>query len=222
MSVSSPADIWSLLDAENLWEGHILDPGNVYTKVGYFVQFPTWWRRFGFRVLEPKDVVVYLYVCSYMSTQQSARPTIETIANDLGNTNRHGVTSSLQRLVERGFLLRSKMPTVVLSKNRHPRYVYQRPSVAFTLAMLLKTGYINAYLQPTPKTMRRGQLKLAGTIEARLGKPLVEPLKALIGGDAFNEYAKKPNEPEKRTFLVEHLEAAVEALRAEAKLAAKP
>jgi hypothetical protein len=157
-----------------------------------------------------------------MSTQRSARPTIATIANDLGNTNRHGVTSSLQRLVDRGFLIRLKMPTIVVSKNRHPRYVYQRPSIAFTLTTLLRTGYINGYLQPTVKTMRRGQHKLAGLIEARLGKSLVEPLKTLIGSDAFTEYAKKPNEPEKRTYLIEQFERAVETLRAEAKVAPKP
>lgn len=220
MSTSAADELWAALDAENIWEGHLPDPGNVYTHVGYFVQFPTWWRRFAFRVLEPKDVVVYLYLCSYMSTQRSARPTIQTISNDLGNTNRHGVTDSLKRLVDRGFLIRQKMPALVVSKNRHPRYVYQRPSIAFTLAMLLRSGYINAYLQPTAKTMRRGQHKLAGTIEARLGKPLVEPLKTLIGPNAFDEYVKKGNEAEKRAHLIVQLDFTVEVQRAEAKAAA--
>jgi predicted transcriptional regulator len=217
----SAEDLFAELDSENFWEGHLVDPGNIYDQVGYFVAFPTWWRRFAFRVLEQRDIAVYLYVCSYMSTQRSSRPTIKTIAHDFGNTNRHGVTSSLKRLVDRGFLVRRKMASLIIDESHHPRYVYQRPAIAFTLATLLSQGLINGYLQPTSKTLRRGQEKLAGRIDARLGKPLVDPLKSLIGDDAFAEYAKLRNEAEKRQHLIERLNAVVEALRTEAKATGK-
>jgi len=216
-------DLFEQLDAENLWEGHLIDPGNLYERgqgYGYWVPFPTWWRRFAFRVLEPRDIAVYLYVCSYMSTQLSSRPTIKTISNDMGYSNRHGVTESLERLVERGFLIREKMPSIALKENRHPRYVYQRPSMAFTLWTLLSQGLINGYLQPTAKTLRRGQDKMPGRIEPRLWKPLVEPLKTLVGDEAFAAWAKGPNEARKRQLLTAYLEAAVNTMRAEAKAAA--
>lgn len=221
---SRAEDLFEQLDAENIWEGHLIDPGNLYERgsgYGYWVPFPTWWRRFAFRVLEPRDIAVYLYVCSYMSTQLSSRPTIKTISSDMGYSNRHGVTDSLERLVERGFLVRQKMPSVVLRDNRHPRYVYQRPSMAFTLCTLLSQFLINGYLQPTTKTMRRGQDRLPGQIEARLWKPLIEPLKALIGNDAFAEWAKAPNESQKRQILITYLDSAVNTMRAEAKASSK-
>ena len=223
MATRSPAEDAFLteMDAENLWEGHLLEPGNIYEGIGYYVAFPTWWRRFVFRVLEPRDIAVYLYVCSYMSTQRSSRPTIKTIANDLGNSNRHGVTTSLQRLVDRGFLLRRRMPSLFVSDSRHPRYVYQRPAIGYSLSVLLTKGLINGYLQVTSKTLRAKQETLPGRIDSRLGKPLVEPLKALIGDDGFAEYAKLRNEPEKRKYLIEQLNASVEAMRTQAKAAGK-
>jgi len=211
----------SLLDSESLWEGHLLEPGNVFKQVGYFVSFPTWWRRFVFRVLEPRDIAVYVYVCSYMSNQQSSRPTIQTIANDLGNSNRHGVTTSLSRLVERGFFLRKKMASLMAKDSRHPRYIYQRPSIEYTLFILLTQGLINGYLQVTSKTLRPQQETLPGKIDSRLAKALVTPLKKLLGDRAFAKYAKLQNETRKRKFLIEQLDELVEAMRTEAKASGK-
>lgn len=200
-----------LMDAEDFWEGALLDPGNVFKIVGYFVQVPTVWRRFFFRVLSPRDIAVYLYVCSYVSTQRSARATMQTIADDLGVTNRHGVADSLKRLEQRGFLIRKKM--AVMNISRHPRYIYQRPSIAYTLERLLSLGLINGFFNPTRKTLRKGQKILPGHREARLGKPWVEPLKSIIGEAGFTAYGKLPNEPGKRQFLIQQFAIAVQSYR---------
>jgi len=206
-------DVPNQINAGLVWDGKPIDPGNVYRDLqdAYYVPFPTWWRRFVFRALSPRDIAVYLYVCTYMGPLQLSHPTIRTISDDLGTTNRHGVTASLQKLVDLGFLVRQQR--TVSQDNLHPRYLYQRPSPEYTLVTLLQSGYINGYLQPTAKTKRRTQEQIPGRIDRRLGKIFEEPIREMIGAEPFAEYGATRGETSRREYLLEKLQTRLNEMR---------
>jgi len=213
---SGDGELAAQIAAELHWDGKPFDAGNSYETIAYtyYVPFPTWWRRFAFRVLTPRDIAVYIYVCSYMNSRQLSWPIMEQISNDLGSSNRHGVAASLKRLDDLGFLLRQKF--ISPRGKQVQKYVYQRPMAAYTLARLLTRRQINGYLQPTDKTRRKLQERMPGRIEARLWDPLVRPLIEIIGRASFGEYRSKTTEPEMRKYLIQRLNEVVEAKRAEA------
>lgn len=138
-------------------EKFVFDPGNQWPKdseVAPFFGFPSWWRRFVFHVLTPREIAVYLHMCSVMDNNAIAYPTIEQIANDMGVESRATVKKALETLIVRGFLLRAER----VNRGRK-MYVYQRPAVEHTLLALLNP-------EPTEKEPRPKPL-----IDARLFPP---------------------------------------------------
>lgn len=110
----------------------VIEEGNQWEKgseLGPFLTFPAWWRRFIFQVVTPRELTVYLYLCSVMDENAIAFPTIDQIAEDLGLT-KQPVRDALRVLHRRGFLL-------IRNDDRRKITIYQRPAVAHTLLALL-------------------------------------------------------------------------------------
>jgi hypothetical protein len=110
-------------------------PGNQWTDddtAPYFV-VPSAWRRFIFQVLSPRELAVYLYVCSLTDRNAIAYPTIQQIVEDLGVKSRLTITPALERLIRLGFLLGKKQDRGYL----RGRTIYQRPSPHYTIRELL-------------------------------------------------------------------------------------
>ena len=105
-----------------------------------FFGLPSWWRRFMFQVLSPREITIYLYLCSVMDPNAVAYPTVEQIAEDMGVKSRSVVAEGLAKLVELGFLLRRDDPYIgrVMGK----RVVYQRPLPHHTVLHLLRTDLL--------------------------------------------------------------------------------
>jgi hypothetical protein len=107
---------------------------------------PAWWRRFMFAVLSPRDFVIYAYICSNTDQFGIAYPTYANMKADLNISDARIIKQSLDKLVEYGFLLVKH--TAPLRLNKHPRNVYQRPCVEFTLRLLLDKNAFDADLRP--------------------------------------------------------------------------
>lgn len=115
----------------------VLDEGNRWDssrEIGPFFIFPAWWRRFIFQILTPREITVYLYMCSVMDENSIAFPSIEQISEDLGIT-KAPIRIAIEALSRRGFLL-------VGTDSRQKLAIYQRPSVAYTLLTLLKSEIV--------------------------------------------------------------------------------
>jgi DNA-binding MarR family transcriptional regulator len=100
-----------------------------------------------FRVLTPRELSVYFYLCSMFGDTGTAYPLTAQIARDLGLSNRSTVKSAIERLIAAGFLLRHR---VQVGEGKE-RTVYQRPAMESTLIKLLDEGAIDGWLLvPSP------------------------------------------------------------------------
>jgi hypothetical protein len=169
-------------------------PGNQWTDddtAPYFV-VPSAWRRFIFQVLSPRELAIYLYVCSLTDRNAIAYPTIQQMVADLGVKSRLTITPALDRLVRLGFLLGKKQERGFL----RGRMIYQRPAPHYTLIQLLD-------VKTEPKAQLDGELY---PIEAKrtehtanADKAVETHLKRLLG-DLYVAYQYAPAE-KKREVL---------------------
>lgn len=111
-----------------------------------FFTIPAWWRRFIFRVLSARELVVYVYLCSLTDRNALAFPTHLQIANEVGLTGSDAVARALKKLVDLGFFTRNMQ----IIKNLR-RGVYQRPLTEYTLLRLLDARKIDFELLPANK-----------------------------------------------------------------------
>jgi predicted transcriptional regulator len=169
-----------------------------------FFGLPAWWRRFMFQLLTPREVTVYLYLCSVMDPNAVAYPTVDQIAEDMAIKSRSVIVEALNRLIEMGFLLRGAEPYNgrVMGK----RVVYQRPLPHYTILKLLELGLIDAELYPTANQTRKDELTKASDEVVRAG------LRRLLGDSNFAVYQTVKN-PERRiralvAALDQHVRAA--------------
>ena len=171
-----------------------------FVTVAPFFAIPSWWRRFMYVVLTMRGLQLYCYVCSQTDENGIAYPTYENIKADLNISNRTTIAKAISELIDKGFLLRARLP--VLDRFRHRRNVFQRPSVQYTLWTLLIKGYIDGDLRPTiPKptlaaTRRDNPARNAGGIR--------KALHALIGDEAYVRYSRATG-TDKVTVLAQRL-----------------
>jgi len=113
-----------------------------------FVQWPAWWRTFVYHVLTPREVTVYLYVTSHVKSARSITfVPIREIRDGVGLRSDSIVRTSLEKLVELGFLLRFPVTHKTLRQARM-KVALQRPRVHHTLITLLARGQIDERLLP--------------------------------------------------------------------------
>ena len=169
-----------------------------------FFGLAAWWRRFMFQILTPREIGVYLYLCSVMDPNAVAYPTVEQIAEDMAVKSRSVISNALDRLVETGFLLRGDAPYQGRYMGR--RVVYQRPLPHHTILELLKLGLIDEDLYPTANKTRNRELTKSSDEVVRAG------LRRVLGQERFTAYdAMKTPDRRKRVMihaLEEHLAAA--------------
>lgn len=199
-------------------EKFVFEPGNQWPKdseVAPFFGFPSWWRRFIFQILTPREIAVYLYLCSVMDNNAVAYPTIEQIAEEMGVESRATVKNALETLTRRGFLLRSER----LNRGRK-MYVYQRPAVQHTLLALLDPQPTEK--EPHPKPLLDARLFPKGNPKrskpSKASDSVVDAALRRLLKPNFNAYAhmRDGDAEDARLFLVGLLKEKMEQRTLEA------
>jgi hypothetical protein len=147
-----------------------------------FFIVPSWWRRFLFRVLSPREVVIYFYICSLLDKSALAFPSQSQIANEMGIASSDIVARATRRLVHLGFFIRNVQRIRYLN-----RTVYQRPAPEFTVLRLLDENVINADLFPRGKERESLNDELDTTESA-----VIYGLRNLLGPELYDEVALHP------------------------------
>lgn len=172
----------------------VFKPGNQWTdkdNAPYFV-IPSAWRRFLFHVLSPRELTVYLYVCSLTDRNAIAYPTTSQIVEDLGVKSRVTVNDALENLKRLGFLL-----TEAGNRGRlKNRSIYQRPAPQYTLLTLLTLERIDEALFPVGKPRGEGAASTDKAVSVHLQSLLQE---------SYIAYDRAPHE-QKRAVLITALE----------------
>ena len=158
----------------------IFDGGNEWASSAPFFDIPSWWRRFVFRILTPRDFMVYCYIVSYCGRRKVAHPLIKHMKADLNISNSSVIYDSLKRLVDLGFLLKSQRVFRLRLCN-----VYQRPCAEFTLLRLLSKEVIDGNLVPTKPGKRNAVHRDAYT--RTLGS-VASGLRNLLGNDLYTQW----------------------------------
>jgi hypothetical protein len=178
----------------------VFQPGNQWTdkdNAPYFV-IPSAWRRFLFHVLSPRELTVYLYVCSLTDRNAVAYPTTAQIVEDLGVKSRVTVNDGLENLKRLGFLL-----TETGSQGRlRNRSIYQRPAPQYTLLTLLTLELIDEGLFPVGKPHGEGAASTDKAVSLHLQSLLQE---------SYVAYDRAPQQ-QKRAVLITALEQRLVAM----------
>ena len=178
------------------------DPGNVWKIHGVFTPIPAWMRPFMFRILKPREIAVYVYICSYMRLAAISYVSLREMQRDFGLTNRHELIDACDNLERLGFLLRKK-GRVAKARTEHDRSIYQRPALAHTLLTLLREEAIDGLFHPTVRAcsrMGKGKGKTPPSVGKYIDKSLLAALGELIGKASVKNYLNKPTSA-KATFL---------------------
>ena len=188
----------------------VFDFGNQYVKEkdsAPFFGLPAWWRRFMFQILTPREVTVYLYLCSVMDQNAVAYPTIEQIAEDMAVKSRSIVVEAVNRLVATHFVLRSGEPYVgrIMGK----RTVYQRPLPHYTILELLKSGLIDENLYPVDIVMKKRNYDLTSASD----EVVKSGLKRLIGATNYAAFEMLKVPERRRRALIAALQQHVDKAR---------
>jgi DNA-binding transcriptional ArsR family regulator len=170
-----------------------LTPGSQpYEECEPTTMIPAWWSAFMFRVLNPRQVCMYLYLAMLSDYKGECSPTIEQIREDLGLYSPSMVFEALAVLEDLGFIFRERQsfPGV-----RAKRNVYRRPPCPMTLLRLLERDRIDGELRP----------KGGGSPASQESQALVfEGLREVLG-DWYERYAQATASA-KREVLVECLQ----------------
>lgn len=123
----------------------LIEPSNIFKPQGRLAGIPAWWRTFVFRVLNGRQLSVYLYLLTLMEDGVHCSPTTRQIASDVGLLGATMVFDAIKVLEEDGFILRSRNAGAGSAARRN---IYQRPSCEFTILHLLRTKRIDAGAVP--------------------------------------------------------------------------
>jgi hypothetical protein len=158
-------------------------PSNVtLSVVPPFFAVPSWWRRFLFWTLRPREVTVYLYVLSLLDKTGIAFPTQEQMAYELNLAGTEPISQALTILERNGFLMRRRS-RLAGRQTSSARTIYWRPATEFTLVTLLDREKIDGRLYPASKTAEQVRDELDTTESAvALG------LRNLLGADRYAAY----------------------------------
>lgn len=122
-------------------------------KVKPFHTMPSWWRRFFFQILTPREITVYDYFLSRLNPEGVAWPSPEQIASDMAYKDVDAIRKATRKLVDLGFLIGpSDEERIEYKLGKMP--IYQRPCPAYTIKKLLETGTVNGALYPTSNKVR--------------------------------------------------------------------
>lgn len=184
--------------------------GSRYAAVNPFFSIPSWWRRFMFIVLTPRELQMYCYICSQSDENGIAYPTYDNIKADLNLSNRTMISKALGELENKGLLLRKRLAP--LGTSRHQRNVFQRPSVEYTLYTLYVKGYIDGELRclipkPTVAATRRDKPN-------RNSRAIFKALYGIMGAETYTIYSRARGN-DKGTILAQSLKERVERQQAD-------
>ena len=195
------------------------DPGNVWEIVGPFTPLAAWMRPFLFRVLKPREIAVYLHICSYMQQAAISYVSLRELQRDFGLTNRHQLIDAIGQLDRLGFLLRKK-GRVAKSRTEHDRNIFQRPSLEYTLLKLLEEDAIDGFFHPTATAIGRNRRPAIAPPSGKyIDKGILRALDSLIGAASVKKYMNTPA-AEKVQVLKLFLATKLEAKRAAVAIAA--
>ena len=167
------------------------DGGNVWKSHGVFTQVPAWMRSFLYRILKPREIALYIYICSYMRLAGISYVSLREMQRDFGLTNRHELIESISNLERLGFLLRKK-GRVAKARTEHDRNIYQRPSIAHTLWTLLDEDAIDGLFHPTVRACLRANTGKAPIPTGKyIDRSLLGALAELISKSSLKFYLSK-------------------------------
>ncbi|MGC2634499.1 MAG: helix-turn-helix domain-containing protein [Candidatus Cybelea sp.] len=187
----------------------VFDPGNQFSDdlAPPYAVIPSSWRTFLFRILKPRELSLYIYLCSLCDKNSVAYPSIAQIRNDLDISSDTTVTSAIKALEDAGFFMRKRAVLPRQSNGAHQN-VYQRPSMHYTMLRLLEMQRIDSNLRP---------LTDSDTTARRESKAVHMTLKKLLGS-GYHRYEMLSGEEERSEYLKTQLRALLETKRDSAKV----
>lgn|GEM_PF-3523234 len=119
----------------------VYEPGNQYpsapSEVAPFATIPAWWRGFIFKVMNPRDFAVYMFIAMRTDGGHAiAYPLVSDIQEAMGLSSDSAIFDSLRKLVDLGFI-RRRTQQLPNRSSRLRRNIYQRAAPEFTLLTLL-------------------------------------------------------------------------------------
>ena len=141
-------------------------------------RIPTWWRRFIFSVLSPREFVTYCSIVAHCDRYGRALLTTKKLREYSGLTDNRRVNESIKRLVELGFLLRQEIEKSTL---------FQRPALQFTLIRLLQEKQINSALLPLNGTIDKSPAALKSALQGLCGINFTRDYMKMIRENAVGE-----------------------------------
>lgn len=147
-----------------------------------FFAFNSWWRRFVFQILSPREIVIYIYICSLLGRDSLAFPTQTQIAHELGIKSLDIVAKAVRRLTLLGFFIHNTQQV-----KGFQRTVYQRPAPEFTLIRLLDAKAIDSKLFPMK---RNSNLMIEDDLDTTQGA--VEAGLSNVLGPSYTTYKAQP------------------------------
>ena len=187
-------------------KGLVYEGGNQYENPYPFFGMPTWWRRFMFTVLSPRDFIIYAYICSHTDQFGISYPTYANMKADLNISNARIIKKSLDKLDTYGFLLIRRFAP--LRVNKHPRNVYQRPCVEYTVRVLLSKNIVDADL----RSRHRADAARKGDPSNRDSQAIHFGLRRLFTDAAWNRIVSSTPQ-DKVTALTRELQSIIDQRR---------
>lgn len=182
----------------------VFDPGNQFSDdlAAPYAVIPSSWRSFLFRILKPRELSLYIYLCSLCDKNSVAYPSIAQIQRDLDISSDTTVTAAIKALQDAGLFLRKRavLPRQISGAHRN---VYQRPSMHYTLLHLLQKGRIDSSLHPISRT---------GDTPRAESKAVHMALKKLLGS-AYHRYEMLAGDGERTEYLIAQLHGLLEKKR---------
>ena len=120
----------------------LIDQGNVLRQRAGYLAIPWAFKRIINRVLTPRELAVYVQIAFWMGKQEVCYPSLNQLAEDMWGVSRGSQLSAvINRLVDKGFLLKAKRP-IPWRSEKYKKLVFQRPSVEYTLHMLRSRNHL--------------------------------------------------------------------------------
>lgn len=178
-------------------DGLVFDPGNQFSDdiAPPYTVIPAWWRTFLFRMLKPRELSLYVYLCSLCDKHSIAYPSVAQIQDDLAISSATTVTGALKALEDLGLFLRKRAALPRRRSTGHQN-IYQRPSAHHTILHLLKTRRVDGNLQLAPSSDEKTR---------RESKAVHMALKKMLG-PGYHRYEMLSNEPERYDYLTSQLD----------------
>jgi hypothetical protein len=178
-------------------DGLVFDPGNQFSDdiAPPYTVIPAWWRTFLFRMLKPRELSLYVYLCSLCDKHSIAYPSVAQIQHDLGIASATTVTAALKALEDLGLFLR-KRGALPRRRSTGHQNIYQRPSAHHTILHLLKTRRVDGNLQLAPSS---------DETTPRESKAVHMALKKMLG-PGYHRYEMLSNESERYDYLTSQLD----------------